>query len=287
VGQQVSFVISDPDTLLIAYGTGALLRVESAEANTGPWAEVATAALVSGTYLYPIDDETPTGHPGAWYRSRVSDAAGSSFSDYSAAFEAGVVPGLLSVADFRQVVRSELPDEALQFYLDSEQEAIEKAVGPLGSVTELYMHSAQRRGGDLLMLHNRASSIQQVIDCDITLEPADYILSRTGLMIRRLNTGPNPAWGWGGWGFGNPFGFGYWYPNQLITVTYTRFDDTLSRKRVQLHLVKLDLNSVPGLQGQTVGEWSEKYPVRAGFGLEDERQDILAALRTDEEVVIY
>ena len=55
-----------------AYGPGALGRWESAPANSGPYTEQGTFALMTGVSSYSIWD--PAGLPTFWYRTRVSTA---------------------------------------------------------------------------------------------------------------------------------------------------------------------------------------------------------------------
>ena len=72
-----------------AYGAGALLRWESSATKTGAYVEGGTVALVTGISAYVVWHAA--GVVGTWYRTRISNAAGSSFSAYSAVFEGGAV----------------------------------------------------------------------------------------------------------------------------------------------------------------------------------------------------
>lgn len=82
--------VTNPAELLAAgaYGPGALLRWESSPTGTGSWTEGGTAALAADATLYDVWD--PAGAVGTWYRTRVSNAANTVDSDYSAAFQGGV-----------------------------------------------------------------------------------------------------------------------------------------------------------------------------------------------------
>ena len=91
--------VANADELLAteAYGAGALLRWESSAAEAGTYVEGGTEALVSGTTLYDVWDAA--GIETTWYRTRVSDAAGTTFSAYSDA--RSPVRSDISASDFR------------------------------------------------------------------------------------------------------------------------------------------------------------------------------------------
>jgi len=69
------------------YGAGAVVRLQSAAAEAGPFANEATAALVSGTRVYTLYDADGTST--TWYRVRYEDAGGTTTSDWSAPFQVG------------------------------------------------------------------------------------------------------------------------------------------------------------------------------------------------------
>lgn len=84
----VRLAVDDPDELLAAsgYGAGALVRVQSGAASTGPFANVATAALVSKTYEYLVYDQAGTST--TWYQTRYENAGGTVVSAWSSPFQA-------------------------------------------------------------------------------------------------------------------------------------------------------------------------------------------------------
>lgn len=84
-------VVDNPEELLNAgaFGAGALLRVEKSTDGV-TYTPLTTAALVSGTTLYKVYDQS--GPSTNWYRTRFSDAAATNFSDYSAPFQVGEGP---------------------------------------------------------------------------------------------------------------------------------------------------------------------------------------------------
>ena len=84
--------LPDPASVLAtgAFGAGALVRIESGpDPSAGPWTEVQTTAIVATQVQYQWWD--PSGDATTWYRWRVSDAGGATFSPYSAPF-AGTSP---------------------------------------------------------------------------------------------------------------------------------------------------------------------------------------------------
>lgn len=94
--------------LLTGYGAGALFRIERGSAQAGPFAEVATVAIVSGQEEYDTWDGTGTS--AHWYRVRFSNAGGTTTSDYGAAFQPGAQL-ICSLADVTQRIKGTVSDE--------------------------------------------------------------------------------------------------------------------------------------------------------------------------------
>jgi hypothetical protein len=277
--QQLIIDVDDPAGLLSAdaFGSGALLSWERASSSTGPWAAGGTAPLVATETQYTIWDEIGT--DATWYRSRYTDAEGNVVSAYSDPF-AGTVnaPGGLTVEQLRQHVTSSLPDAALQRLLDAAGQAITARAGNIGTISDT------RVGGTgLLQLSRRASAIVDVEEVywlerfepadlralvfseyvwasAVTLDPSDYDLAASGFWMQRMADGTNPAEIWG----------------QAVRITYTAFDDTAERIRVQLELVKLDLASKPGVTSEQIGTWTEQYAPSGTYA--EAREAILRSL---------
>lgn len=97
----VTITTDDPDALLHAsmYGTGAVIRLHSSTTETGTYASVGTAALVSGIRAYTIYDTAGT--TTTWYRSRYENSGATVVSDWSTSFQVGE-SGICSLADVRQ-----------------------------------------------------------------------------------------------------------------------------------------------------------------------------------------
>lgn len=69
-----------------AYGAGAIIRVQSSTTQTGTFANVTTAALVSGTASYTAYDASGTST--TWYRLRYESSNAATLSDWADPFEA-------------------------------------------------------------------------------------------------------------------------------------------------------------------------------------------------------
>lgn len=106
---QIKLTAENPDELLNAgaYGAGAVIRLQTASAAAGPFADVSgtgstpTIALVSGERSYTGYD--PGGTSTSWYRSRFENSGATRTSDWSAAFQVvASSDALCSVYDVKQ-----------------------------------------------------------------------------------------------------------------------------------------------------------------------------------------
>ena len=82
------FTITIPDSaaaLLVTYGAGALIRVQSSPTAAGVYGEVVTIAIVSGVSVYSVYD--PDGEAGYSYKYRYEASDGDPAGSYSAAFQ--------------------------------------------------------------------------------------------------------------------------------------------------------------------------------------------------------
>lgn len=78
---QLTLAVPTPGVEIAAYGSGALLRWESGTTSGGPFTERGTTVLDPAITSYAFDDPSMS----LWYRTRFSNAGGTSFSAYSAA----------------------------------------------------------------------------------------------------------------------------------------------------------------------------------------------------------
>ena len=108
----LTVAVDNPDELLDtgAYGSGAVVRVQSATAQAGTYADLTgtgstpTLALVAATKSYKAYD--PTGDSSTWYRTRYEDSGATRTSDWSVPFLIGY--GLYaSLTDLKQRIGRE------------------------------------------------------------------------------------------------------------------------------------------------------------------------------------
>lgn len=247
----------DSDEVLSDYGAGALVRIQSAIAKTGPFADLAspTVAVVAGISEYRFVD--PAGTTTTWYRDRFENAGGSEVSAWSDPFLGAARPYYLSLEDLKALVSTTLSDEALLILLDAAREEIVRYAGAGGNVTEILDGH-----GDLLQLSAPAESITSVVVNDVTtLAATDYELISPTLLLRLPS---HQRWG------------------HRVRVAYTQVDDSALRQRVQADLVRHAITSavtVGGLTGRTIGTWSETYASSSSAtAMTDEKSDILSVL---------
>jgi len=167
--------------------------------------------------------------------------------------------------EFKLHVATSLGDPALQTKLDAAYAAILLHAGPYmvvsGADDQVDAIITPRGPGILLRLPKRAASIEEVIEGETTLAADDYQLRSSGLILRRLDTGTNPAT--------------YW--RRRVYVQFTPLSDMAIREMVQIQLVELDINFTPGLSSEKIGDWSET--ANTAFGsIEEQRAAILAQL---------
>lgn len=231
------------------YGAGALGRWESAAAQSGTYVEGGTFALVTGVDLYVVPDSA--GIPGeTWYRERVSNAAGSTFSAYSAP-RLGGVTSLTSIAEVRALVKSRLTDIDLQAVIDREEAWLAGRVGVLtGERTDTWTPGI---GDTPLFLRRRAESVV-LTDAGRTLAASEFLFTPSTGMIRRIWTPDlqdNPPWrqlylGWQG----------------TVTATYTPSDEA-AVKRAVIELVRGTVGET-GMDSEGLGDYSYTRGESAG-----------------------
>lgn len=164
----------------------------------------------------------------------------------------------LTIEELRQHVTTELGDEALQMLLDGTKAMIVGVYGATPGVDE------KDGGQSYVFLRYPAASIEAVIEtgddgADVELDETDYFLRDDRVSLLRLETGPNPRVGWGD-----------------SMVVYETPDIDAALNLAQIALCKLELNSNPGITGETIGSWSEQS--NSGVTSARERQEILDAL---------
>lgn len=83
----VRVTVENPDELLDPgmYGAGAVIRLDSAATEAGPYSAVTTTPILVDTRLYTLYDATGT--TGTWYRVRYEASGGSPASEYGSPFQ--------------------------------------------------------------------------------------------------------------------------------------------------------------------------------------------------------
>ena len=228
--------VTNADELLAteAYGAGALLRWESSATEAGTYVEGGTEALVSGITLYDVWDAA--GIETTWYRTRISDAAGTTFSAYSD--PRSPVTSLVSIAEVRALINSRLSDVDLQAIIDREEAWLAGRVGPLaGERTDTYRPGL---GDTTLYLRRRSESVE-VADNGVALTAdTDYLFTPSTGALRRQTL----AW------------------SGVVTVTYTPSDEA-AVKRAVIELVRGTVGET-GLDSESIGDYSYTRGESAG-----------------------
>ena len=164
---------------------------------------------------------------------------------------------LLTVAQIREHIETDLLDTAVQRLIDDADAAVIARHGPHTAVTRT-VHSDPYLGSPTVIYLDRPiASVTSVTEYDslgnpTVLVPANYELLYGGRALRRFTT---------------PYAWGY-----KVTVVYTPSDDTAQRKRVIADLVKLAIQ-YDATESTSIGDFSQ-----TGVKYQTERELILDAL---------
>lgn len=169
----------------------------------------------------------------------------------------------LAVADFREHVKTSLPDAAVQRLLDANALAINERGGPIGSLALVLTPRRDR----FLFLDRPIASVTSILEyfndpvgiSGITLDSTDYRIQNAGTILERWGYGTHPADWW----------------SDRVELTYVTVDDSAERNRVLIKLMQLDLNRQPGISSLRAGEVINQ---QRGEAYNDEREAILASL---------
>ncbi len=149
---------------------------------------------------------------------------------------------LLTVAELRQHLETDLSDQALQRLLDDADESVVRLYGPHppGPVEEHHV------GGVMyVFLRQRAANIISVFETvrgvTTVLASNDYRVLGGGRYLERLTSGDHPRVFWG----------------DFVTVTFEPWDDRAQRRRVIIDLVRLALE-YNALESVDVGDYSSR-----------------------------
>lgn len=168
---------------------------------------------------------------------------------------------LLTVAQFREHVKTSLVDTAVQRLLSGNQDAIEERYGDL--TTPRVDVRLGERNGRMLWLSPRAASVSLVRELytdflanqyvlldgptgtwpNVNYTVSDWMLHDDGSVLERLLTGTHPADHW----------------EQRVEITYLPIDNTNQRALCLIELCRLDIKYQPGLQMSVVGLARTQY----------------------------
>jgi hypothetical protein len=156
---------------------------------------------------------------------------------------------LLSVAEMRTFLETDVVDASLQFILDAAEQTINDVAGDLGNQVQLFSDAPHGLAhGRQLFLNKKASAIVSIVEQDspddeepTTISADDYSLIG-GRKLIRLGTGTNARLTWA----------------RHTTVTYTPVSDAALRKSVQQELVKIAV-TMTGNQSVTFGDFTASH----------------------------
>lgn len=162
------------------------------------------------------------------------------------------MPSLVSLADARALIQTDVADSGLQLLLDAAEQQIVNRWGPNypGPVTitkERTDYSLETL--DWLYYTERpietVTTITEVFGDEYSetsqvLSPNDYRIFYGGRALQRLGNGTNQRWLWG----------------HRVTLVYVPLDDTLRRKEIIIELVRLALRH-SGVRAQSEGNIAE------------------------------
>lgn len=157
------------------------------------------------------------------------------------------MPALITVAQLREHVETDLGNDALQRIIDDADAVIVERFGAhTGNVVE-----TRSGGGRLLFLDRPASAVVSITErlgmpydeTTTALVANDYRLWYGGRAIERLASGDNPRTNWG----------------DRVVVTSTPAAETARRTRVEIDLCKVAIQ-FDGTESMTVGDHSQTNP---------------------------
>ncbi len=170
---------------------------------------------------------------------------------------------LLTVAQVREHVETDIGDDAVQRLVDDADAEIIRRLGPVASQVTML------DGGDEnLRLPRKATAITAAVelygDVTYTLDATDYTLRGDGYTLERQNDGTNPSPVWRG----------------SVTITSTPVDETAQRKRLLVDLVKLAV-AYDALSSNRIGDVAVQ-----GLDYQAEREKLFRGLRTQGRSLI-
>ena len=164
---------------------------------------------------------------------------------------------LITIAELKTHVETDLSDAALQRVIDGQERAIFGKYGDHDSASEVFEETFSK----VIFPGRKVSAItsitERVGDTDTVLSSDDYEVITGGGRIDRLGTGTNPATYWG----------------DRVTVVYTPVDTSALRIQVLIDLCILTL-AFNGLKRESTGDYSSEAKE-----YNKERRELLSTLQ--------
>ena len=169
---------------------------------------------------------------------------------------------IITVADLREHVETDLPESAIQRLIDDADQFVVDTYGAHGPATQtddLYVDS----GSEYVFPTRPVDAITTVTEytsetTSKVLDPTDYRLGHGSQSLLRLRNGSNPAVGWG---------------YRVVVAYVIATTENPQRRGVVIDLVSLSINHSSGLRSERAGDYSVSYGDSA-----DERNKILRRL---------
>ena len=165
---------------------------------------------------------------------------------------------LMTPAEIKAHVETDLTDAALQELIDAAEQDIDTAHGALATQTDELLGKKSLNLWPTRPITTVTSITETVGATDTVLSADDYKLLHGGRQIERLSTGTNPRIEWG----------------DRVKIVYAPEDETARRKGILVKLVKFDL-AYNGLASEKVGDYSSQSISQITT---DERARILSGL---------
>lgn len=153
---------------------------------------------------------------------------------------------IITVADLREHVETDLAESALQRLIDDADQAVVDRFGPHGSATETVTDDIDADPlGVYVFLGRAASAIASVVEytsasVSRTLAASDYRLVHGGKTLQRLTTGTTPATVWG---------------YRVVVEYYPSTADNPRRRRIVIDLCKLTLTYGGYIKSERAGDY--------------------------------
>ncbi len=155
---------------------------------------------------------------------------------------------IITVADLREHVETDLPESALQRLIDDADQMVVDTYGEHGPATQtddLYGDP----GSEYVFPERPIDAVTTVTEYTTettsqVLDPTDYRVLHQGKSLLRLRNGSNPAVGW---------------PYRVVVAYVIATGENPRRRGVVIDLVRLSINHSSGLRSERAGDYAVSY----------------------------